>query len=429
MVPMRLYILLFFGVLLVQAIRYGDLVKDYMIIDENYHFYDEIEMNNKSKDEDDGLTMTELVQKRGYTINTHYVTTEDGYILTIFNIPEGKTEGKTEGKSEGKTNKKPVVLLQHGLFDSSYTWINNYETQSLGYILADQGYDVWLGNNRGNTYGRNHTTLDPDKDNEFWEFTYDEMGSQDLPAMIDYIVNTTSVQSLSYVGHSEGTIQVFASGSDNIKQTKLINLFIALAPVAYVEHVRSPEVVVLARANMAKTLINRGHLEFFPNPREDHVLASDFCYHGEQLCNFMLETFCGPTKNMNKTRLQVYVSETPAGTSTYNLDHWVQGIINGTFAHYDFGSDEANLQVYGTTSPPRYDLSKFSIKTALFTGSNDILADPMDVERLVDELTPDTVVYRDNQEDFNHLDFVWSPIAAERIYRDKVLPLLKQYNV
>jgi hypothetical protein len=35
----------------------------------------------------------------------------------------------------------------------------------------------------------------------------------------------------------------------------------------------------------------------------------------------------------------------------------------------------------------------------------------------------------DNQEDFNHLDFVWSPIAAERIYRDKVLPLLKQYNV
>jgi len=130
---------------------------------------------------------------------------------------------------------------------------------------------------------------------------------------------------------------------------------------------------------------------------------------------------------MNTSRLQVYVSETPAGTSTYNLDHWVQGIINGTFAHYDHGSEDANVLAYGATTPPGYDLSKYSIKTALFTGTNDILADAIDVDRLIDELAPDTIVYHDNQDDFNHLDFVWSPIAAERIY-GKVLTLLQQYN-
>lgn len=67
------------------------------------------------------------------------------------------------------------------------------------------------------------------------------MALHDLPAEINYILNHTNQSKVSYIGHSMGTTMFFAmaaSKPDYASQT--IKAMFALAPVAYVEHMRSP---------------------------------------------------------------------------------------------------------------------------------------------------------------------------------------------
>merc|ERR1719305_2280628 len=76
------------------------------------------------------LSTIEMIVEAGYPAEKHEVTTEDCYINTLHRIP-----------GEGK-----VVFLQHGLIDSSATWvIAGPEHGGLAFRLAEAGYDVWLG--------------------------------------------------------------------------------------------------------------------------------------------------------------------------------------------------------------------------------------------------------------------------------------------
>lgn len=108
-----------------------------------------------------------------------------------------------------------------------------HKNKSIGVQIAKAGYDVWLGNNRGNIYSRNHLKYNPSLDQEkYFDYSFQELGQYDLPAQINFVTNFTNVKKLSYIGHSQGTSQMFSAlsqGHGNISNK--VNVFIALAPI------------------------------------------------------------------------------------------------------------------------------------------------------------------------------------------------------
>lgn len=145
-----------------------------------------------------------LIAEQGYPVEEHFVNTPDGYILKVFRIPGAPSSPPAQGKR--------VVFVQHGLLCSSADWVVLGKGKALAYLLADAGYDVWLGNARGNTNSRKHQYLSPDH-KDFWNFSWHEIGQIDLPAMIDFVLLNTGEKDLHYIGHSQGTTAFFVMTS------------------------------------------------------------------------------------------------------------------------------------------------------------------------------------------------------------------------
>ena len=221
---------------------------------------------------------------------------------------------------------------------------------------------------------------------------------------------------------NEGTTQMFAAPYFTSDLHKKVALFGAFGPATYMYNCKSPLFVILADLHVDQIFELLGVQQFLPGLVLDKV-GADLCSVVDDFCVMFLEFICGPTQDLNASRTEVYISKTPAGTSVKNMAHWAQGIRRDRFEMYDYGTPERNEQVYGQREPPQYDLSALSIPTAFYSGSNDWLADPEDVQVLLENVNPDIIVQNKTVNGFAHLDFVWGVHANTRVYDDLLLHL------
>lgn len=376
---------------------------------------------------DNNATVPELIKAAGYPVETHTVTTADGYILTLHRIPSGKKESlfnknlKKYFQSKNKLMRSATsepVFLQHGLLSGSACWVLNSGKNSAAFALADEGYDVWLGNARGNKYSRKHTKLSPDQ-KEFWGFSWDEMAKFDIPAVIDYILNTTKHKQLSYVGHSMGTTMFYAAMSENPEYNSKIKVMFGLGPVAFVGKMISPIRFLAPFVDEVQILLNLlGEYEFLPDSpafREWKEFACAVNNYRKIMCENTLFFLVGFDSFLfNKTLLPMIVGHEPEGTSTNTVIHYAQMVNKGNFQHFDYGL-VGNMEHYGQAIPPPYNLSRVTCPTIMLWANNDWLADPKDAALLAKQLPNLQQNIEIPYKFFNHLDFLWATNAYEMV--------------
>uniref|UniRef100_A0A1I8PSP0 Lipase n=1 Tax=Stomoxys calcitrans TaxID=35570 RepID=A0A1I8PSP0_STOCA len=361
----------------------------------------------KSVIQDAVLDTAQLIAKYKYPIETHYVTTEDKYILCLHRI---------------SNRGKPPVFLMHGLLDSSAAWVIMGPTKSLGYYLYDNDYDVWMGNARGNRYSRNHTDLNPDKDELFWTFSWHEIGVNDLPAMLDYVLKQTGYKKIGYFGHSQGTTAFWVMCAMHPKYNEIITMMHAIAPVAFMKHLKAP---LLPLAQTALEAAQNRISEFMPHTK--WFWKSCFLSKlTEVACVEALFQIMGrdlPQTNM--TMLPAILGHFPAGCNLKQITHYLQLVENDRFCLFDYGLEE-NMKLYKQSSPPDYPLEKITAPVGLYYTLNDYLTNDVDVERLA-QLLPNVVKKKlFPSKTWNHMALIWGIDAREAACKD-MLETMKKY--
>jgi pimeloyl-ACP methyl ester carboxylesterase len=356
-----------------------------------------------AEDPDATATFQQLCTENGFQAEQHTVTTADGYILTMFRIP-----GLL---NEAPGSPKQPLLMHHGLLDCSDTWVVNDADLAPAFIMATAGYDVWLGNSRGNKYAMAHTTLTP-SDKAFWQFSWMQFSEYDIPADIDYILATTGFPKLTYMGHSQGTLIMFALLSEQPEWADKLTTFVAVGPVGTVRNLTAQIIIETAKSSVLEDLNNLGVYDFLPNP-DTPSLFYYFCDIMAWICDGVTQWLADMEVQGvdNTARFPVILAHEPGGTSVMNMMHWQQMVQYPAYymQKFDYGTAE-NMQVYGQATPPRYDLSQIRAPIAAYFGVYDELADPIDGAWLISQLKANTQIpglhIVDNLA-FGHLTFMW----------------------
>ncbi|GJT03400.1 AB-hydrolase lipase domain-containing protein [Tanacetum coccineum] len=370
----------------------------------------------------DGRTCEDVITELGYPYEAINVVTADGYVLLLERIP--------------RRDARKVVYLQHGVFDSSMGWVSNGVVGSPAFAAFDQGYDVYLGNFRG-LVSREHVNKNISS-RDYWRYSINENGIEDIPAMIDKIheVKTSELKSLSEpetedtnteqpyklcsICHSLGgaAILMYIITRRIEQKPHRISRLILLSPAGFHHDstlvLTSLEYLLLWFAPILQYFVPAFYVptRFFRMLL--NKLARDF--HNYPAVGGVVQTLIGYLLGGDSSNwvgvmgLPHYNMNDMPGVSFRIALHLAQMKHARRFRMFDYGSPSANMQIYG--SPEPLDLGEYygliDIPVDVVAGKKDKVIRPSMVRKHYRLMRDAGVDASYNEFEYAHLDFTFS---------------------
>jgi len=260
-----------------------------------------------------------------------------------------------------------------------------------------------------------HIKFNPDKDKEFWDFSFHEMGLYDLPAMIDLIKIKSEVSKITYIGHSQGTTQLFVGFSEKPEYfNKNLNGFIGLGPVTKLENIKSSFLKAVADYGLDKLFDILDINEIFPSPASVNKISAIICDHLYVLCSGMLQILSdNNVNNDNKNRFLAFVSHFPSGASLKTLNHFRLIYKKKDFIDFKYRR--------------KYEYSsKIDIPVSLFVGKEDKLSTPEDAREIRNNFWKNgNLHFYKEYDNMGHATFF---LTKTKEYINDVMRCLEDYN-
>jgi lysosomal acid lipase/cholesteryl ester hydrolase len=338
-----------------------------------------------------------------YKCTDELVQTQDGYLLAVQKITTVTPPTTSRGPA----------FLYHGIMEGGETWVLNPRDNSLPLMMANAGYEVWIGNTRSSNYTFGHLTYTR-KDKEFWNWNWDNLVKTDLPTMLQHVYNSSQRQ-IYYVGYSQGTMTALASFSEG-NTANLVSKAALMSPIASLGHITSSVASAASFLFVDEILLLSGVAEFNAYSDAGQKFMDITCTSSQVDCRreFMSQ-ITGTNCCFNASRKSFYDKYSRQSTSMRNLAHMAQMVRSGRFSMWDHGFWN-NIKKYNSLFPPEYDVSAIppTLPILLAHGGKDALADTDDVAELIKKLqgTPQVVYLPE----YAHADFVMGTNASGDVY-------------
>lgn len=240
----------------------------------------------------------------------------------------------------------------------------------------------------------------------------DEFAFHDIPGSIEYVLNTTSAPSLSYIGFSQGTAQAFATLAIHPRLNEKLDVFIALAPAMSPAGLSNGVVDALVKASpqVLYLLFGRRSILSSATMWQSILYPPIFVKVIDMGLSFL---FGWQAKNISASQKLAAYPHLYSFTSTKSVVHWFQIIRNKSFQMYD--DDVQRPLSIGSVSKytkvARFPTRNIKTPIVLVYGGSDSL---VDINVMLKELPSHTIATEIPH--YEHLDFLWARDVATLVF-------------